>query len=133
MAFANIWKSGDGEELSIDLMRTSQAAPPGTMDFMLTGLVEHARSQGCKRFCLGLAPMSGVRGGKLAPPWAKLVGLLFSAGRVGYNFRGMRFYKDKFAPRWRSRYIGLPSGYGSIPALLSVVQLIHRPPQNGGE
>lgn len=133
VAFANIWKSGDGEELSIDLMRTSQAAPPGTMDFMLTGLVEHARSQGCKRFCLGLAPMSGVRGGKLAPPWAKLVGLLFSAGRVGYNFRGMRFYKDKFAPRWRSRYIGLPSGYGSIPALLSVVQLIHRPPQNGGE
>ena len=126
LAFANIWTSGDGQELSVDLMRTAEAAPPGTMDFLLTALIDRARQQGFVRFCLGLAPMSGVRGGKLAPAWARLVGLLFSAGRVGYNFRGMRRYKDKFAPRWRSRYIGLPSGYGSVSSLLSVVDLINR-------
>lgn len=127
LAFANIWISGDGNELSVDLMRAGQDAPAGTMDFLLIGLIEHAREQGCTRFCLGLAPMSGVRGGKLAPTWAKLVGLIFSAGRVGYNFRGVRRYKDKFVPHWRPRYIGLPSGYGSIASLLSVVELINQP------
>lgn len=126
VAFANIWRSGDGHELSIDLMRTAPNAPPGTMDFLLTALIEHGRTKQFSRFCLGLAPMSGVRGGKLAPTWAKLVGLLFSAGGGGYNFRGLRRYKDKFAPQWRSRYIGLPSGYGSVPGLLSVVELINR-------
>lgn len=126
VAFANIWRSGDQEELSIDLMRAVQSAPPGTMDFLLTELIEHARLLGCARFCLGLAPMSGMRGGALAPTWARLAGLLFSAGSVGYNFRGLRHYKDKFAPSWRPRYIGLPSGTGGIPALLSVVGLIHR-------
>lgn len=129
LAFANIWVSGDGEELSIDLMRTGPDAPPGTMDFLLTGLIERAGALGCSRFCLGLAPMSGIRGGRLAPTWAKLAGLLFSAGSVGYNFRGMRHYKEKFAPRWRPLYIALPSGLGGILALLSVVELIHRRPQ----
>lgn len=126
LAFANIWKAGNGDELSVDLMRIADDAPPGTMDFLLTRLIEHARKQGYARFCLGLAPMSGVRSGKLAPTWAKLVSLVFSAGRVGYNFQGMRRYKDKFAPHWRSRYIALPSSYGSIPSLLSVVELINR-------
>lgn len=126
VAFANMWRSGDGTELSIDLMRAAPHAPPGTMDFLLTSLIDHGRDQRYIRFCLGLAPMSGVRGGKLAPTWTKLVGLLFSAGGGGYNFRGMRRYKDKFAPHWRARYIGLPSGLCAMPSLFSVVELINR-------
>lgn len=127
LAFANLWRSGNGEEMSVDLMRVANEAPPGTMDFLLTSLIAHALDEGCCRFNLGLAPMSGVRGGKLAPTWAKLVNLLFSAGKVGYNFRGVRHYKDKFAPDWQPRYIGLPAGWRAVPALLAAIAVIHRP------
>ena len=126
LAFANLWRSGDGGELSVDIMRHLPEAPPGTMDFLLVRLIGLARKEGCERFNLGLAPMSGVRGGKLAPLWARLVNLLFSAGKVGYNYRGMRRFKDKFAPAWEPRYIGLPAGGGALRALLAAVALIHR-------
>lgn len=127
LAFANLWRSGDGAEMSVDLMRVARQAPPGTMDFLLTELIARAGEEGFRRFNLGLAPMSGVRGGKLAPAWAKLVSLLFSAGKIGYNFRGIRRYKDKFAPEWQPRYIGLPAGLPALPVLLAAVAIIHRP------
>jgi phosphatidylglycerol lysyltransferase len=133
IAFANIWRSGDGDELSVDLMRQRPDAPPGTMDFLLVELLRHARETCLPRFNLGMAPLSGVQGGKLSPAWARLANLAFSVEGWRYNFAGLRHYKDKFAPEWESRFIATPPGLAGWRSLLDLVRLINngRPPPGG--
>jgi phosphatidylglycerol lysyltransferase len=125
IAFANIWRSGDGHELSVDLMRQFPGAPPGTMDFLLVELLYHASQHGLTRFNLGMAPLSGMQGGKLAPAWSRLARLAFSVEGWRYNFAGLRHYKDKFAPDWDSRFIATPSGLAGWRSLLDLVGLIN--------
>jgi phosphatidylglycerol lysyltransferase len=125
VAFANIWRSGDGRELSVDLMRQAPTATPGTMDFLLVQLLRHAGEHRIARFNLGMAPLSGVQGGKLAPAWARLASLAFSVEGWRYNFAGLRHYKDKFAPEWESRFIATPSGLAGWRSLLDLVGLIN--------
>jgi phosphatidylglycerol lysyltransferase len=125
IAFANIWRSGDGCELSVDLMRQSPAAPPGTMDFLLVELLCHAGDHDLARFNLGMAPLSGMQGGKLAPAWSRLARLAFSVEGWRYNFAGLRHYKEKFAPEWESRFIATPSGLAGWRSLLDLVGLIN--------
>lgn len=124
VAFANIWRSGDGGEMSVDLMRQLPDAPPGTMDFLLTSLIEHARSSGAARFNLGLAPLSGLPGGRLAPFWARLARVVHDVGGRVYNFAGLRFYKQKYAPAWESRYLACPQGPQGFFAVGAVIALV---------
>ena len=126
VAFANLWRSGDGAELSVDLMRQHPDAPPGTMDFLLVELIAHARAQGCARFNLGVAPLSGMRGGRLATTWTRSARLAFGWRGLSYNFQGLRRYKEKFAPDWHNRYIALPPGFAGYRALVQLLRLIAR-------
>jgi phosphatidylglycerol lysyltransferase len=124
MAFANLWMSGDGTEMSVDLMRQHSESPPGTMDLMFTELIALAAQRGCRRFNLGLAPLAGVTGGRLAPFWARLARGVYHVGGSVYNFAGLYFYKQKFAPTWESRYIACPQGPRGFFAVGAVVSLV---------
>lgn len=124
IAFANLWRSGDGREFSVDLMRQGPGAPPGTMDFLLVELLREARTGGAERFNLGVAPLSGMSGGRLAPAWARAAGIVFAAPGIRYNFRGLRRYKEKFAPEWQNRYIAIPEGMAGISAVIRLARLI---------
>ena len=124
IAFANLWRSGDGHELSVDLMRHEPGTPPGTMDFLFTELITLAATQGFARFNLGLAPLSGVQGGKLAPTWARIANMAFALDASAYGFAGLRRYKAKFAPRWQARFIAAPTGIPGLRALVDLVRLV---------
>ena len=124
VAFANIWVSGDGEEASVDLMRHHPDAPYGTMEMMLVRLIEWARSEGYDRFNLGMAPLSGMPSGRLAPVWARLGHALFANGERLYGFAGLRAFKAKFGPVWVSRYIATPSGPAMPRALIDLARLV---------
>ncbi|MFC3174636.1 bifunctional lysylphosphatidylglycerol flippase/synthetase MprF [Novosphingobium bradum] len=126
VAFANLWRSGDGAELSVDLMRQRPEAPAGTMDFLLVELMESAKKQHFARFNLGVAPLSGMRGGRLATPWTRGARFAFGFSRLRYNFQGLRRYKEKFAPAWHNRYIALPHGLAGYRALIQLLRLIGR-------
>lgn len=126
VAFANLWRSGDGSEISVDLMRQGDGAPPGTMDFLLVELIAAARRQGCERFNLGVAPLSGMRSGRLATAWARAAHMAYGFGRLQYDFKGLRRYKEKFAPAWHNRYIALPPGLAGYRALIQLQRLISR-------
>jgi phosphatidylglycerol lysyltransferase len=125
VAFANVWRSGDRSEVSVDLMRRWPHAPPGTMDFLLIELIHHAARTGAEHFNLGMAPLSGMQGGKLAPTWARLANIAFSAERWRYNFAGLRRYKEKFAPQWESRFIAISPGPSGWHSLLDLARLIN--------
>ena len=124
VAFANIWVSGDGEEASCDLMRHHPDAPYGTMEMMMVRLIEWARGQGYERFNLGMAPLSGMPSGRLAPVWAQLGHALFANGERLYGFAGLRAFKAKYGPDWVSRYIATPPGAAMPRVLIDLARLV---------
>ena len=128
VAFANLWLTRDGGEASVDLMRHCDDAPPGTMDFLFVTLLQWSRDAGYARFSLGMAPLSGIDGRRLAPTWARAAAFVFRHGERFYGFRGLRAYKEKFMPRWEPRYIAGPAGLGLMHAMRDLSRLLDGPP-----
>lgn len=132
VAFANLWRTPDREELSVDLMRHDRSAPPGTMDFLFTRLAAWGAAQGYRRFSLGVAPLSGIDGRRLAPAWARIAAMLFRHGERLYGFRGLRAYKEKFDPIWEPCFVAGPGGAGLLLSLRDLNLLINRPRLTAG-
>lgn len=128
VAFANLWVGEDRQEFSIDLMRYSQDAPKGVMDYLFAQVMLWGRAEGYAWFSLGMAPLAGLEDHRLAPAWHKLGRLVYRYGENFYNFEGLRRYKDKFLPEWRPRYLATPSGMVLARVLLDVTRLISRDP-----
>ncbi|HEX7873780.1 MAG TPA: bifunctional lysylphosphatidylglycerol flippase/synthetase MprF [Sphingobium sp.] len=124
VAFANIWKTADKSELSIDLMRHDDQMPYGTMDFLFVRLMEWGKQEKYRRFSLGMAPLSGLEARRLAPLWTKLGSLLYKHGEALYGFEGLRAYKDKFSPDWQPRFIAGPQGLALGRAMIDLQALI---------
>ncbi len=123
VAFANLWR-GAASELSVDLMRYSDAAPKGVIDYMLVECMLWGRAQGYQWFNLGMAPLSGLEEHALAPTWHKLGRMVQRYGEMFYPFEGLRKYKEKFLPEWRPRYLAAEDGLAIAGALLDVTALI---------
>lgn len=124
IAFANIWKTRDKSELSVDLMRHEEEMPYGTMDFLFIHLMQWGQAQGYRWFNLGMAPLSGLEARRLAPLWSKLGALLYQHGKALYGFEGLRAYKDKFSPEWEARFVAGPQGVSFARALIDLQALI---------
>jgi phosphatidylglycerol lysyltransferase len=124
VAFANIWVSGYGEEVSVDLMRHRPDAPYGTMEMMMVRLIEWAGAAGYDRFNLGMAPLSGMPSGRLAPLWARLGHAMYANGERLYGFAGLRAFKAKYGPDWVSRYIATPPGAAMPRTLIDLARLV---------
>jgi len=124
VAFANILRAGADTQLSIDLMRYSDAAPKGVIDFLLAECMLWGKAQHYQWFNLGMAPLSGLEEHALAPTWHKLGRMVQRYGEMFYPFEGLRKYKEKFVPVWRPRYLAAPGGLGMAGALLDVTSLI---------
>ncbi len=124
IAFADLWQGAQREELSVDLMRHSNAAPGGVMDFLFIELMLWGKAQGYRWFNLGMAPLAGLEAHRLAPAWHKVGRLIYHYGENFYNFEGLRRYKEKFEPEWRPRYLAAPGGLAQARVLLDVTSLI---------
>lgn len=127
IAFANILATPNHAEMSIDLMRHARDVPYGIMDFLFVRLIQHAQTQGYHWFTLGIAPLSGIDGRKLAPAWARGAAFLFRHGETLYGFEGLRSYKAKFATHWEPRYIAGPRGMAFARGMTAVHHIVSRP------
>jgi len=124
IAFANLWQSAEKEELSVDLIRHMPNAPNGTMDFLFTEVLLWGREQGFRWFNFGMAPLAGLDARSGSPLWRRFGTLLYQHGEHFYNFRGLRHYKEKFAPVWTPRYLASPGGLALPVVLVDVTALI---------
>lgn len=124
VAFANLWKSGDGGELSVDLMRYGADAPKGVMDYLFVELLLWGQQNGYSWFNLGMAPLSGLEHHPLAPLWHRMGLLVHRYGESFYNFEGLRRYKEKYLPIWRPRYLASPGGLALPRIMLDTGALI---------
>jgi len=118
VAFANIWTSGEGEELSVDLMRQLPEAPSGVMDYIFANLMLWGRHETYRWFNLGMAPLAGLENRSLGPLWNRVGALTYQFGENFYNFQGLRQYKDKFDPVWEPMYLASPGGL-ALPRILT--------------
>ena len=114
---ANVW-TGNGRELSIDLMRYRHDAPHGVMEYLCVALLLWGQEHGFERMSLGMAPLSGLEVSAMAPLWNRVGGLLYRHGENFYNFQGLRRYKEKFDPVWEPRYLATPAGL-ALPRILA--------------
>ena len=124
IAFANIWRSAQHEELAVDLMRYSHEAPGGVMDYLFVELMLWGQREGYQCFNLGMAPLSGLENRALAPLWARVGGFVFRHGEHFYNFQGLREYKGKFDPQWEPKYLASPGGLYLPRILTDIAALI---------
>ena len=124
VAFANIWRAGASEELSVDLMRYNNEAPKGVIDYLLIEVMLWGRDQKFAWFNLGMAPLAGLEEHALAPTWHKLGRMVQRYGENFYPFEGLRKFKEKFVPIWRPRYLAAPGGLAMAGVLLDVTALI---------
>ena len=127
VAFANILATQNREEMSADLMRHARDVPYGVMDFLFLRLIQHAQAETYRWFTLGIAPLSGIDGRKLAPAWARSAAFLFRHGETLYGFKGLRNYKAKFATHWEPRYIAGPHGMAFASGMTALHQIVSRP------
>lgn len=124
VAFANVWQSGQHEEVSPDLMRRMPGGPTGVMDFLFIEMMMWARDEGYRRFGLGVAPFSGMEDHALAPLWSRAGEFLYRHGEHFYGFQGLRHYKDKFDPEWSPRYLASPGGFALPKIVTDVAALV---------
>jgi phosphatidylglycerol lysyltransferase len=124
VAFANVWGDDAREELTVDLMRQSTAAPQGVMDFLFVRLIEHARAAHYRWFNLGMAPLSGVEARAQGPLWGRMAAVGIEHGGHFYNFQGLRHYKNKFGPVWTPVFLASPGGMRLPLILTDIASLI---------
>ena len=60
----------------------------------------------------------------LAPSWHRVGRLVFAHGESFYNFRGLRSFKEKFAPEWEPRYLVSAGGLAPLLVITDVAALI---------
>jgi phosphatidylglycerol lysyltransferase len=123
VAFSNLM-DGAGVELSPDLMRHLPDAPRETMEYLFLKMILWARGRGYRRFRLGSVPLSGIEPGPFTPLPARAMALIYEHGERFYPFRGLRAFKEKFGPRWRSRFVAVPGPLHLAPALADTTRLI---------
>ncbi len=123
VAFANVLPGPGRVELSIDLMRYTDTAPPRAMDGLLAHLLLWGKAQGYRWFNLGMAPLSGLELTPTSPLWTHLGRFLYHHGETFYNFEGLRAYKEKFHPVWEPRYLAYPGGLVLPEVLVNIAAL----------
>ncbi|MEO9341067.1 bifunctional lysylphosphatidylglycerol flippase/synthetase MprF [Mesorhizobium sp. SB112] len=124
VAFANIWRSGEHNEISIDLMRYRGGVSKVLMDALFVKLILYGKEQGFRWFNLGAAPLSGLSDHALASRWNRMARLVFRHGDDFYHFEGLRAFKQKFSPVWTPQYLACPGGLGIPQVLLDLNTLI---------
>ncbi|QDT19919.1 bifunctional lysylphosphatidylglycerol flippase/synthetase MprF [Gimesia chilikensis] len=127
IAFTNILEGADKEELSADLMRYDQTAPPGVMEYLFVKLMLWGQTAGYAWFNFGMAPLSGIESRPLSPVWNRTANLIFRYGDHFYRFEGLRSYKEKFDPVWTPKYLAAPGGLALPQILRDLVALIGKP------
>ncbi|MEM8570037.1 MAG: bifunctional lysylphosphatidylglycerol flippase/synthetase MprF [Pseudomonadota bacterium] len=124
LAFANLWRGAEKNELAIDLMRYRPDVSKVLMDALFAKLLVYGQTEGYKWFSLGAAPLAGLADHPLASTWNRVGTFIYRRGDEFYNFEGLRAYKQKFTPVWTPVYLAAPGGLELPRALLDVASLI---------
>ncbi|GAB6169920.1 bifunctional lysylphosphatidylglycerol flippase/synthetase MprF [Clostridium carnis] len=129
IGFASLSPMYNDEGLAIDLMRIIKNPPNGAMDALFLGIINWAKENRYKEFSLGMAPLSNVGVNEFSNISEKIVKEVYKYGERIYKFKGLRKYKEKFGPEWKSRYLAYPSKYELPGIIVDLFRMISASPK----
>ncbi|MRX40974.1 bifunctional lysylphosphatidylglycerol flippase/synthetase MprF [Flavobacterium sp. LC2016-23] len=114
VAFLNVIPDYAKGEGTYDLIRKTNDAPNGIIDFILLELFSYLKSQNCTSVNLGLAAMSGIEEANTFPEKS----MKFAYERIKYfsHYKGLRDFKEKFSPVWYNKYLVYSHDYDLLQA-----------------
>jgi phosphatidylglycerol lysyltransferase len=89
---------------TLDLMRRTPDAPPGVMELLLVRAIERFRASGAQLVSLGMVAMADTRQ-EMTASQRQLAGFVTDRLHLLESRRSLFNFKQKFQPRWESRYI----------------------------
>lgn len=121
IAFLNIIPDYATGEATYDLIRKTNDAPNGIIDFILVSLFNYLKTENYTSVNLGLAPMSGI----VNPTTVQEKAMKYAYDKIKSfsHHKGQRLFKEKFAPTWSNQYIIFSDDYDliQIPRILAKV------------
>ncbi len=123
LAFINLIPGGSADEANFDLMRRTEDAPPGTMDFLFTHMFLYLKEKGFKVCNLGLVPMSGLEHPTNLSE--NLLKLAYERVPRFANYKSLRFFKEKFDPIWETKYVAYDSPLDLMNLPIVLGRVVH--------
>lgn len=122
LAFLNIIPNYVPNETTYDLIRKNNDAPGGNMDLLILKLMEYCREKGLDYMNMGMAPFSGIENSKPGISLTSVLHRLYEKNSMFKQHRGLKEFKDKFDPEWRSKFLIYDHDYD----LLSIPLVMHK-------
>lgn len=121
VAFLNVIPDYAPGEGTYDLIRKTNDAPNGVIDFILVELFKYLKATGCTTVNLGFAPLSGLDDPKNLTE--RSMKFAYEKIRSFSHYKGLRDAKDKFSPVWHNKYLVYDQDYDliQVPAVLAKV------------
>lgn len=121
IAFLNVIPDYAKGEGTYDLIRKTNDAPNGIMDFILIELFTYLKSQGYTSVNLGLVAMSGIEEAHTFSEKS----MKFAYEKINFfsHYKGLRDFKEKFSPVWYNKYLIYTHDYDllQVPIVLNKV------------
>lgn len=125
IAFLNIIPDYAPGEGTYDLIRKTDDAPNGVLDFLLVELFQYLKSKGYTSVNLGFAPMSGLaESTKLTEKSMKFA---YEKIRSFAHYKGLRNFKEKFFPKWSNQYLIYSNDYDLVQLPSALIKVIKVP------
>ncbi|MDP4186180.1 MAG: phosphatidylglycerol lysyltransferase domain-containing protein, partial [Bacteroidota bacterium] len=121
VAFANIIPDYAKDEGTYDLIRKTKDAPNGVLDVLIVNMMDYFKQQGYKYMNLGLAPLSGLDKAKSLPE--KSLKFAYKNFRQLDHYKGLRFFKEKYAVQWRNKYLIYNSDFDLVQSPLIIAKV----------
>jgi phosphatidylglycerol lysyltransferase len=103
VGFVNLIPDHAPDEANFDLMRKTEDAPNGTMDFLFSRMFEYLKSKGFKACNMGMVPLSGIEDpGNIQE---RVLKLAYEHLRQFGHYKSLYAYKEKFDPDWQMMYL----------------------------
>lgn len=112
VGFVNLIPDHAPGEANFDLMRKTEDAPNGTMDFLFVKMFEYLKGKGFKSCNMGMVPMSGIEDPENMQE--RVLKLAYERIRQFGHYKSLRAYKEKFDPAWEMMYMAYDAPYDLI-------------------
>jgi phosphatidylglycerol lysyltransferase len=111
---------------ALDLMRRTPDAPPGIIELLLVRAIERFRSCGAQIVSLGMAAMADTHQ-EMIPGQQRLANFVIDRLHLLQNRHTLFNFKQKFHPRWESRYIATNTTLGLPKISWAILRLRNYP------